>query len=91
MLSLHNVYEKLPHAFTDTGHILRQYILVFDYILDMNVIIDFKKLSSWIWLSRIILCTNSGSLSLICFRQCGSHVMTLTHIQVLVGQGLCRL
>ena len=34
VLSLHNVYEKLPH----TGHILRQYILVFDYIFDMNLI-----------------------------------------------------
>ena len=34
LLSLHNVYEKLPH----TGHVLQQYFLVFDYILDMNVI-----------------------------------------------------
>ena len=34
VLSLHNVYEKLPHS----GHILRQYVLVFDYIFDMNLI-----------------------------------------------------
>ena len=54
----------------------------------------FKKLGYCSWLSRIVLCTKSGIFGFFLrFKYVLGSVdaMMMTHIQVLVGQGLCRL